>query len=285
MPPGGPTVNRRQLGAELRRLRESAGLKIEQVARELGCSQARVSRIETGRGTAVTKPTDVQQMCALYGVTDQRLINTLLGMVSSAQKRGWWEAYEDVLPSGLAIYVGLETDARAEHAWEPLLIHGLLQTPDYARAVLQAARIHRPTDIEDLVRLRIERQRLLVREDDPLELWVVLDEAAIRRPVGGAEVMRAQLEQLLRTAELPNVTIQVFPFGKASHPGLGGALSVLEFENDPPVVYVDSQAGNLYLEKPRDVRRLTNTFDLLRASALDPDESVALIARAAAEMT
>ncbi len=285
MPSLGPTVQRRQLGGELRRLREAAGKKIEDTAAELKCSQTRVSRIETGRGGAVAKPQDVRDMCEFYGVKDDKKIELLLGILSSSQQRGWWESFEEALPSGLEVYVGLETDARTERAWEPLLIHGLLQTPEYARAVLQATRTHRPADIEDLIRLRLERQQqVLLREENPLELWVVMDENAIRRPVGGPEVMREQLLHLREAADLPNVTVQVFPFTKPSHPGLGGAFTLLEFEADLPVTYVDCPAGNVYLEKEREVRRFVSSFDLLRASALDPDESTALIESAAEEM-
>jgi transcriptional regulator with XRE-family HTH domain len=281
----GPTVHRRQLGAELRRLREAAGLRAEDAAKALGCSHTRMSRIETGKGGAVAKPADVRTLCELYGVKDNRQVEMLLDMLNVvSQQRGWWEAYEAVLPSGLEVYVGLESDARSERAWEPLLVHGLLQTPDYARAVIQAAHLHRPGDIDDLVQLRTERKKLLTRQQEPLELWTVLDEAVLRRPVGGAEVMRAQIAHLQEMAETPNVTIQVFPFAKGGNPGLSGAFAILDFETDPAVTYVDSPAGNLYLEKPRDIRRFVQAFDLLRAAALDPDESTALLKRAAKEM-
>lgn len=284
MPPG-PTVHRRQLGAELRRLREVAGLRMEEVAKALDCSHTRLSRIETGKGGAVAKPADVRTLCELYGVSDDRQVQMLLDMLSVvSQQRGWWEAFEGILPSGLEVYVGLESDARTERAWEPLLVHGLLQTPDYARALIQAARLHRPGDIDDLVQVRAERKKLLTRPQNALELWAVLDEAVLRRPVGGPEVMRDQITHLREMAEVPNVTIQVFPFGKGAHPGLAGAFALLEFETDPIVVYVDSPAGNLYLEKPRDVRRFVQTFDLLRAAALDPDESTAHLESAAREM-
>lgn len=284
MPPG-PTVHRRQLGAELRRLRETAGLRMEDAAKALECSHTRISRIETGKGGAVAKPADVRKLCEIYGVGDDRQVQMLLDMLSVvSQQRGWWEAFEAVLPSGLEVYVGLESDARSERAWEPLVVHGLLQTPEYARALIQAARIHSPSDIDDLVQVRAERKKLLTRPRDPLELWAVLDEAVLRRPVGGADVMTDQLAHLRELAEFPNVTIQVLPFGKGAHPGLGGAFALLEFETDPSVVYVDSPGGNLYLEKQRDVRRFVQAFDLLMATALDPDESTAQLESAAREM-
>ncbi|PLW74271.1 helix-turn-helix domain-containing protein [Streptomyces sp. SCUT-3] len=280
----GPAVNRRQLGAELRRLREKAGLRSEAVARELGCSMTRISRIETGKGGAVAKPDDVRRLCALYGVTAEHQVEMLLDMLAGSQQPGWWESYGDVLPSGLEVYVGLETDALAEKAWEPLLVHGLLQTPEYARAVIESWNDHRPSDIDALVELRTQRQEVLFRTADPLELWIVLDEAAVRRPIGGASVMREQLLRVVEVSALPNVTVQVLPYAKGGHPGLGGAFSLMEFEADDPVVYVESQAGNLYLQKRPEVRRFVSTLDLLRAMALAPDDTRALLRDAAEEM-
>jgi transcriptional regulator with XRE-family HTH domain len=281
----GPTVNRRQLGAELRRLREVAGLRMEDVAKALECSHTRISRIETGKGGAVAKPADVRKLCELYGINDDRQVQMLLDMLSVvSQQRVWWEAFESVLPSGLEVYFGLESDARSERAWEPLVVHGLLQTADYARAIMQGARLHRPGDIEDLVQVRAERKKLITRARDPLELWAILDEAALRRPAGGADVMKDQFTHLRELAEIPTVTIQVLPFRKGTHPGVSGAFALLEFEADPGVVYVESPAGNLYLEKQRDIRRFTQTFDLLRAMALDPDESLEHLEGVAREM-
>ena len=281
--PSGPT-HRRQLGAELRRLRTAAGLTTEQVAAELNCSHTRVSRIETAKGRVAVKPNDVEKMCELYGVTDERQVAMLLDMLTNSQERGWWQSYEGVLPSGLETLAGLESDARAERAWEPLMVHGLLQTGDYARAIIQAEPANRRQDVDALVAFRVERQKLLTRESEPLEFWHILDEGALRRPVGSAAVMRAQLEHLVAATDAPNVEIQILPVAKGSHSGLGGAFSLLEFESDDPVVYVDSPAGNLYLDKKNDVRRFTSTFDLLRAMALAPDESKALLKRAAKEM-
>jgi hypothetical protein len=182
------------------------------------------------------------------------------------------------------VYVGLESDARAERAWEPLLVHGLLQTADYARAVLHSGATHRMQDIDSLVQVRMERQKLLTRAESPLELWAIMDEAVIQRPLGGPDTMRSQLQHVVDASAMPNVVIQVVPNRKGGHPGLSGAFSMLEFEEDDPVVYVDCPAGNLYLEKKADVRRFMSTFDLLRATALDPDESTALIQRTAQEL-
>uniref|UniRef100_UPI003F4978A5 helix-turn-helix domain-containing protein n=1 Tax=unclassified Streptomyces TaxID=2593676 RepID=UPI003F4978A5 len=280
--PTSPTVHRRQLGKQLRLLRTAAGLDLSDAAAALGCHQARISRIETGKGGAVAKKDDVIKLCQRYGVDDDGTVQKLLTLLTNSQKPGWWEGLG--LPPALDIYIGLETDARSERAWEPLLVHGALQTPDYARAVLAAPKTHRSDDIEDGIQLREGRYRLLTRPTAPLELWVILDENTLLRPVGGADVMRGQLRHLRDSAELPNVTVQVFPLRKEAHPGLGGAFSLLEFEEDPPVAYVDSPGGNLYLEKARDVRGFGRTFDLLRASALDPDESAVRIERAIEEI-
>ncbi|MBV9026456.1 MAG: transcriptional regulator [Streptomycetaceae bacterium] len=281
--PSGPT-HRRQLGAELRRLRTAVGLTTEQVAAELKCSHTRVSRIETAKGRVAVKPADIRAMCKLYGVTDERQIDMLLDMLTNAQQRGWWESYERALPSGLDTLAALESDARAERTWEPLIPHGLLQTEDYARAVIQANPNNRYSDVDDMVAFRVERQKLLTRGNDPLEFWEILDEGVLHRPVGGTAVMRAQLQHLVTMAEAPNITIQVMPTSKGAHPGLDGAFSVLEFESDDPVVYVESPAGNLYMQKKHDVRRFVSTFDLLRAMALAPDESTALLRRTAEEI-
>jgi hypothetical protein len=233
----------------------------------------------------VAKPADVRTLCELYKVKDERQVEMLLNMLSLvSQQRGWWEDFGRVLPSGLEVYVGLESDAQAERCWEPLLVHGLLQTPEYARAVFQMGGRHPLADIDDLVQIRMERQKLLTREDSPLEVWAIFDEGVVRRPLGGAEVMRAQLHHLVEVTELPNVAIQIVPVSMGANPGLGGAFSILEFEEDSPVVYVDTRAGNLYLEKRADVRQHITTFDLLRSMALAPAESVALLRQTAEGM-
>ncbi|MFI0718235.1 helix-turn-helix domain-containing protein [Streptomyces sp. NPDC021224] len=282
---GGPTVNRRNLGAELRRLRVTAGLKGEQVAAHLGCSATRVSRIESGHRGAAAKPDEVRAMCELYGLGDERKVELLLDMLSNSQKIGWWEAYDDVLPPGYEVFVGLETDALVKRAWEPLLVHGLLQTADYARAILHGWASHRPGDIEALVEVRAKRQDVLFRDGSPLELWCILDEGAVRRPIGSGPIMKDQLNHLIELAELPNINILVVPRDRGAHPGLGGSFSIMEFENDGdgPIVYVESLAGNLHLEKKPEVRRFTGMFQLLGAMALAPDESTALLKSVAKE--
>jgi transcriptional regulator with XRE-family HTH domain len=279
--PSGPTAMRRKLGEELRRRRNVAGMTMAEAARVAGCAESRISRIETAK--QVARPGEVEALCALYGA-DQDTIEKLLGMLSTARQADWWEQYGDVLPPGLAEYVGLESDARAERAHETVLVHGILQTPDYARAILESWPDNSPADIDDLVKVRVHRAGLLTRENAPLELWAVFNEAVIRQRVGGPEVMREQLHHLVDAARAPHVTIQVIPERAGAHPGLGGAFSLLAFEEDSPIVYVDSPAGNLYLRKKADVRRFERTYTVLQATALSPDESIALIRTRAEEM-
>ncbi|MFF8847980.1 helix-turn-helix domain-containing protein [Streptomyces sp. NPDC015127] len=284
-----PPVNRRQFGAELRRLRKAAGLQQEDVAAHLGTSTTRVSRMETGKGRVVAKPEEVRRLCELFRVTDERQVQRLVEMVATSRQPGWWDQYRDVLPSGLEVLVSMETAAHSVRAWEPKLVPGLLQTESYARAVIQTSPTMRPHDVDDMVKIRTERQKAVTDPQTatrpPLELWAILDEDVITRPVGGAEAMREQIAHLLAMGEQPHVTLQVVPRAKGANPGLGGAFSLLDFETgEPAVVYVDSPAGNLYLEKRADVRAFATAFDLLRAAALDPDESAALMRRASKEM-
>ncbi|GLP69788.1 MULTISPECIES: helix-turn-helix transcriptional regulator [unclassified Streptomyces] len=271
---GGPTVRRRQLGAELRRLREQAGHRIEDVATHLECSMSKISRVETGQ--APIKARDVRDLLEWYGVTDPVRIETVMQIHKDAQQQGWWTHYGEVLPSGLATYAGLETDARVLRSYEQTVVHGLLQTEDYARSVIATARPNQPHETDQLVRFRKERQALLTRQPDPLELWVVMEESALLRPVGGNAVMADQLRHLAELTAMPNVTLQIMPTAKGAHAALGGPFSLLEFEpHTPTVVYVESAAGNVYLEKERDVRTFIQTFDLLRAAAPDPHETPA----------
>jgi len=280
----GPTVRRRRLGTELRKLRESNGYKLEEVAAQLGVAPSTLSRIETGK--APTKSAYLNQMLEMYGVVEPGQRQVLVDMAREGHRKGWWAAYDDVLPSGFDIYVGLEAETAAVRGYEISVVHGLLQTPDYARAVLGEMFPRHATDqIDRLVDLRIERQRRL-DDDPPLDLWAILDEAVIRRPVGGNQVMRHQLEHLVNMAAKPGVTMQVLPFASGAHAGHGGPFSILEFPNrtDSEVAYVESVAGYLYLEKDREVRTRVEAFDRLRAAALSPSASVDLIAQVANQL-
>jgi transcriptional regulator with XRE-family HTH domain len=281
----GPTVRRRRLGTELRRLRDFNGYKLEEVAAQLGVAPSTRSRIETGK--APTKSAYLNQMLEMYGVVDQAQRQVLVDMAREGHRKGWWAAYDDVLPSGFDIYVGLEAETAAIRSYEITVVPGLLQTPDYARAVLREMfPRHSVAQIDRLVDLRIQRQHRL-DDNPPLELWVILDEAVIRRPVGGAAVMRQQLLHLLSMADRPGLTLQVLPFSCGAHAGHGGPFSVLEFPNrsDSEVAYLESVAGSLYMEKDREVRARTEAFDRLRAAALAPGASADLIAQLARELS
>jgi transcriptional regulator with XRE-family HTH domain len=275
----GPTVRRRRLGTELRKLRESNGYKLDEVAAQLGVASSTLSRIETGK--APTKSAYLHQMLEMYGVAEPGQRQVLVDMAREGHRKGWWAAYDDVLPSGFDIYVGLEAETASVRGYEVSVVQGLLQTPDYARAVLREMfPRHTPEQIERLVDLRMERQHRL-EDGPPLELWAILDEAVVRRPVGGWEVMRGQLEHLFAAADWPGVTLQILPFECGAHAGHGGPFSILEFPNrtDSEVVYVESVAGWIYLEKDREVRARVDAFDRLRAAALSPGASADLIAK------
>jgi transcriptional regulator with XRE-family HTH domain len=280
----GPTVRRRRLGTELRKLRESSGYKLEEVAAQLGVAPSTLSRIETGK--APTKSAYLNQMLETYGVTDPAQRQILVDMAREGHRKGWWAAYDDVLPSGFDIFVGLEAETAGIRSYEISVVHGLLQTADYARAVIRETfPRHTAEQIDRLVDLRMARQGRF-DDDPPLELWAILDEAVIRRTVGGAAVMRRQLTHLLAEAGRPGVTLQVLPFVSGAHAAHGGPFSILEFpdRSDSEVVYVESVAGILYLEKDREVRVRAESFDRLRAAALSPSASADLIAQAARDL-
>ena len=283
--PLGPTVRRRRLGAELRRLREAHSLKLEEVAERLGLAPSTLSRIETGK--APTKSAYLTALLEMYQVSDPGARKVLVDMAREGHRKGWWSIYDDVLPSGFDIYVGLEAEASGLRSYETDVVHGLLQTTDYAVAVLRELR---PRDsqeqIERVVDLRMERQRLL-DQDPPLDLWLIMDEGAIRRNIGGPAVMRNQLEHLIQASRWTNVTMQILAFEAGAHAGLVGPFSILEFpeRTDSDVAYTESVGGMIYLEKDREVRACAEAFDRMRAAALSPAASVELIQRVAEEFT
>ena len=283
--PLGPTVRRRRLGAELRRLREAHSLKLEEVAERLGLAPSTLSRIETGK--APTKSAYLTAMLEMYQVGDPGARKVLVDMAREGHRKGWWSIYDDVLPSGFDIYVGLEAEASGLRSYETDVVHGLLQTTDYAVAVLRELR---PRDtqeqIERVVDLRMERQRLL-DQDPPLDLWLIMDEGAIRRNIGGPAVMRNQLEHLIQASRWTNVTMQILAFEAGAHAGLIGPFSILEFpeRTDSDVAYTESVGGMIYLEKEREVRACAEAFDRMRAVALSPAASVELIQQVLEQLT
>jgi transcriptional regulator with XRE-family HTH domain len=270
-----PTVRRRHLGAELRRLRQASGLKGSEVAERLMVSQPKISHMENGN--RAISPRDVRDLCAIYGVTDRQVIDSLMQMAKESGQQGWWHAYGDIPQS---IYIALETDATALHTYESMAIPGLLQTPAYAGAVIEET--VPPLSAEQAathLKVRLRRQHRIYDPARPLRLWAVLDESALHRVVGSPDIMREQLDHLNALATEPHITVQVLPYAVGAHPGLSGQFSILRFADSPAagVVYLDRFTSDLYVEKPSDVQHYSVLYDHLQAQALSPDASRDLI--------
>ena len=281
MPTPSPTVRRKRLTVELRRLREQAGLTCEDVGNRLECSGTRISRMETGR--IGVRPGDVRELLEIYGVTGADA-DSLVQLAKDARRKGWWHAYGRVLPPWFEAYVGLESDAATLHDFQPSVVPGLLQTEDYARAVLRGApRAGRVEDIDQKVALRMRRQAVLDPPGPP-QVQVVLSENVLWVQVGGAAVMRAQLLRLADLAARPDFTLQVLPLRAAAHAQPVSPFTMLEFADpaDPTVVYLEYLTGSLLLEDEEEVQHYRVVFDHLRAQALGPGPSADLIARTAA---
>ncbi len=276
-----PTVRRRRLGQELRRLREAKGMTAEEVAERLLVSQSKISRLENGRRSISQR--DVRDLCGVYEVEDQRMVDSLMEMAKDSRQQGWWHAFGDVPYS---VYIGLETDAASLRVYDPQVIPGLLQTRPYAEALITGALPETASsDIDNRVQVRLRRQERITALENPLRLWTVLDEAALRRIVGNKLLMREQLESLVEQSQLPHVTVQVIPFDMGAHPGLNGQYAILEFPDaaDSSVVYIEGVTSDLYLEKAADVQKYSVMYEHLRAQALNVDQSRQFIADLAKE--
>ncbi|MCC5478729.1 MULTISPECIES: helix-turn-helix transcriptional regulator [Streptomyces] len=274
-----PTVRRRRLGQELRRLRELKGMTAEEVAERLLVSQSKISRLENGRRSISQR--DVRDLCGVYEVEDQRIVDSLMEMARDSRQQGWWHTFGDIPYS---VYIGLETDAESLRVYEPQLVTGLLQTRAYAEALVQGALPETSTaEIEKRVQVRMRRQERITAENNPLRLWVVLDEAALKRVVGSRLVMREQLDHLIEMSQLPHVTVQVLPFEVGAHPGLNGQYAILEFADaaDSSVVYLEGVTSDLYLEKAQDVQKYAVMYEHLRAQSLNVEQSRQFIAKVA----
>ena len=266
-----PTVRRRELGARLRALRLASGLTAEDVAARMEVSPAKISRIETGaRGVSIA---DVRFLCDLYAVsTEER--DRLLTLTRESKRRSWWQQYG--LPESLATYIGLEDAAVSIQQYETSIVPPLLQTQEYAHALVSGAGFYAMPEQEQLVQARMTRQEILTA-NPALQLWAVIDEAALHRMVGGPEVTRAQLQALAERSRAKNITLQVIPFAAGAHPGLNSSFIILHLEEVQDVVYVEGLIGNFYLQSPADIVRYRRTFDELRAVALGPQDSRKLI--------
>jgi transcriptional regulator with XRE-family HTH domain len=283
-PHSSPTVKRRRLAAELRRYRDTTGLTIEQVAEQLEWSSGKISKIENARVSVL--PRDVKFLLGVYGVEDGPEREVLLALARESRQRGWWQQYGDAIPEWFEVYVGLEAEATSVSSYHGEYVPGLLQTEDYARAVHQATLVTATDEeIERRVQVRIARQSSLRAPDGP-QLWIVLNEAVLRRQVGGRAVMRKQLTDLIEASKAANITLQVLPFSAGAHAAMDSPFRLLEFADagDPAIVYVEYASGSLYLERPAEVARYRQMFDHLRAASLPVTDSRRLLTAAADEL-
>lgn len=275
-PGSGPTVLRILLGSQLRVLREAKGITREEAGYAIRASGSKISRMELGRVSF--KERDVVDLLALYGV-DADEAATLVALAREANSPGWWHKYGDLLPDWFQVYVGLEEAASLIRLYEVQFVPGLLQTADYARAVVRLGQPGAPPEeIERRVSLRMGRQELLTKQGGP-RLWAVVDEAALRRPIGGREVMRAQLAQLIEATKEPNITLQVVPFRSGGHAAEAGAFTIMRFpEPDlPDVVYLEQLTSALYLDKRDDVEKYTEVMERLSVESESPERSVDIL--------
>lgn len=276
---GSPSMRRRRLAAELRRLRNETGLSIEGVATKLKWPGSKISRVENRQVGISTR--DLRKLLDLYHVTDRAYREELLEIGRRATERGWWQSYTGVVPSAYANLIGLEAEAATIRTYEPELVPGLLQTPDYARSVIRAGR---PTDtteeIDRRVEVRLERQEVLTRIDPPPpKVNVVLNEGVLVRRVGTPEVMRAQIEHLMRERDRANIVIQILPFSAGEHPAMVGPFSMLTFLDpaDQGVVNVENVMGSLALEKAEELRAYEDVWGAIQARAASPEDSRAVM--------
>jgi transcriptional regulator with XRE-family HTH domain len=280
-PRGGPTVLRMLLGIQLRRLREAAGLTPDQAGYEIRASRSKISRVEHGR--VGFKERDVSDLLSLYGVTDPRERERMLALARQANNQGWWAKYDDIMPDWFESYVGLEQATSLIRNFELQFVPGLFQTEEYARGVTMLGHRSAPgPEIEHRVSLRMQRQKILERDDSP-RIWAVVDESALRRPLGGVEAMQAQLRHLAEVTEYPRVTLQVMPFSRGGHPAAGGAFTVLRFaEPDlPDIVYLEQLTSALYLDRRDEVDHYMEVMNRLSAEADTPADSARLLEKIA----
>src|SRR3984893_10601831 len=275
----GPTVPRMLVGIELHRYRETAGISPEEAGFEIRASRSKISRMENGR--VRFKERDVTDLLTLYGITDEKTRAGLVALVRQANSPGWWSKYGDIMADWFEAYLGLEMAASVIRTFELQFVHGLFQTEDYARAVTLLGHTAAPAEeIERRVRLRLKRQDLLTGSDPP-QVWSVIDEGALRRPVGGTAVMQAQLKRVIEVAQQRHVTVQVVPFSRGGHAAAGGAFTVLRFGEPevPDVVYIEQLTSALYLDKREDVDHYMEVMNHLSTEALTPAGTARFLAQ------
>jgi transcriptional regulator with XRE-family HTH domain len=280
----GPTVLRILLGAQLRRLREHKGITREDAGWEIRASGSKISRLELGRVSF--KERDVSDLLALYGVDDVKEREVLLGLARQANSPGWWHHFGDVLPPGFQSYLGLEAASTLIRTYEIQFVPGLLQTRDYARAIMLLGHAgEKPEEIDRRVELRIQRQQVLTRPGAP-QLWAVIDEAVLRRPIGGVEVMKAQIESLIEASKMTNVRLQIIPFHSGGHAAAGGSFAILRFpEPDlPDVVWVEHLTSSIYLDKREDVDQYAIAMERVCIDAEPPNHTPEILEKLLTEV-
>ena len=276
-----PTLRRRELGARLRGLRLEQGLTVDQVAELLLCSPSKVSRMETGQRGATQR--DIRDLCRIYGVAQEAQVASMMELAKEGKQQGWWQSYE---LDYFATYVGLEQAATWLCYYQSSIVPGLLQTPEYARAMHQGSLPAEFTTerADALIEVRLRRQQVLTTRDPLLRLEAIIDEAVLHRVVGSSGVMAAQLRHLVEVGNMPNVTLRAIPFGAGAHPAMDNMFNILEFGDVAPrVVYVEGLMGWLFIEKERDVARYEQILEHLREIALDPKETIDLISKIGAQ--
>ncbi|MGH3207369.1 MAG: helix-turn-helix domain-containing protein [Trebonia sp.] len=281
--PAEATVLRMLLGSQLRRLREAAGISAEKAGYEIRASRSKISRMETGR--VGLKVRDVEDLLTLYGVTGEQQRAKVVALARQSRAPEWWAKYNDILPDWFETYLGLESAATSIRSFEMQFVPGLFQTEDYARAVTRLGHQTAGEDeIERRVGLRLKRQELLGRPHPP-RIWAVMDEAVLRRPVGGLPAMRAQLRRLVEAARMPRVTLQVVPFARGGHAGASGSFSILRFEERdlPDVVYIEQLTSAVYLDQRQDIEHYLEVVDQLSGEALTPPDTTRFIEQVAQE--
>ncbi|MFI7000886.1 helix-turn-helix domain-containing protein [Nocardia sp. NPDC050175] len=270
----GPTVLRIALGGQLRRLREAKGITREAAGDAIRGSHAKISRLELGR--TGFKDRDIRDLLSLYGVNDVEERERFLDLARQANEPGWWHRYSDLLPQWFGTYLGLEQAASKIRTYEAHLVPGLLQTPEYARAVVALG--YEDADTDRRVQVRQRRQEILHRSDPPI-VWAVIDEAALHRPVGGPRVHREQMEHLIQLADLPTVTVQVLPYSSGEHAAAGSSFSILRFAESelPDIVYLEHLTSALYLDRRQDLALYLSVMDRLSVQAERPEKSVEIL--------
>lgn len=263
-----PTIRRKRLSNSLRELRRAVGMTADQVATRLGWDASKISRMESNEWK-LPKVKDIEALMNVYDVTDTAQRDALIDLAKQARQRGWWDQYKDVLGSALP---GLEAEARRIWQYQPIVIPGLLQTRDYMRALFRAG-LCNDAETERRIAARLARQQILDQEHPP-QLWAILDEAGLRKMVGGREVMRDQVHHLLHMSERPTISLQVLPDEVGAHASMGGPIVILDYASDPSIIYLENMGtGDLFLEHPEEVLRYTVRYDHVMASARSVEDS------------